>query len=675
MLRYLTTCQYARTPKYALGSPLVPSRLRKRHDHHFEISSDQPRIDIGGISHGHSSVLDLYMPVLRTYPTENGRGAGSDVTLKYLQTCPPVEHIDVCTTWKGMSFAEAELLFQFHQVFKPSMEDLLADQLREQDQTFRRRHAKGTASKDRYSGTAKLSSRFSFNRTRLIESMLLRLQTSQEYMMHPPNRGFRRLLQLYLASCDCLVDIERTGSQNTAIDLLFQYPRPLLPEMPHELHVEAGWSPDFLTFQDLAIVPREGQELRIVPRYNSNAIFRTDGYHTDLRYSLETPLPWLTWDDEVQGFTGFVPPYSDVWGTDSQYGKVYRSGRVGPHAVVNQLRIEIKAQFTECFLPSLCLQRIVRTRLTFRVIPWWAVTNANAPDDQSVRPITPDTAQRYVDNLFDGGLSEEIDLRRTPAAQLQVRRVTGLSSPLDKDDLFSIRLNSQTPSFPSFTSRVDDEMDSISDLHSEKEETISSEESIISDKTTMQSASKTFVDMAIQIPRSYTKKDPLKSLQLAAEDRTRSSQSMASNLTIFTEGLGPDEDNLVLPGKPTESLPITFHNRYSLLHGLKENMYSNSNESDHDSVSCESAISSSETLPLDVHADKAINCRKQPEIRTTFQIGSWTGTLFRNSHGVAFPVQKDGLLLSEDNMSITSGTENSFGSGDHALEAMSNFGF
>ena len=213
-----------------------------------------------------------------------------------------------------------------------------------------------------------------------------------------------------------MVDLEPTGSQNTAIDLRFLYSPSLLPENPHKLAVEAGWSPDFLTFEQLGVVPREGEEHQIVPKYNSKAVFRVDGHHTDLRYSLETPLPWLTWDDHLQGFKGIVPMYSEIRDTDSRLGKVYRPGRIGPHGTVNQLRIEIKARFTEFCRPSLCIQRTVRTCLTFRVIPWYAVDSANAPDAGLVRLMTPGNAKRYVDDLFIRGVSEDIDPQKFPVA-------------------------------------------------------------------------------------------------------------------------------------------------------------------------------------------------------------------------------------------------------------------
>ena len=666
--------QYAKTPRYALGSPLIPSRLRKRHDYCCGTLADTPGIDIGGISLGYSSAIDLYMPIIRFYPAENDQTAGTTATLRYLQTRPLVEHIDVCTIWKGLSFCEAELLFELHKTFKLSLEDLLADQIYKKDQVFRQQHSKDVARGAGNSTTIKMRSRFIFSRTRLINLMLTRLHTSQEYTIRPRRCDFEMLLEFFLTSCDYLVDVECTGMRSTAIDLLFQYPSSLIPKIPHKLDLEAGWSPDFLTFQDLAVLPREGQELRIIPRYNSSAVFRINGNQTDLRYSLETPLPWLTWDNELQGFTGFIPPYSEVWNMDGRYGKVYRPGRIGPHAVVNQLRVEIKALFTEFCSPSLCLQRTIRVRLTFMVIPWWAAASANAPDDQSIRLIMPETAQRYVDDLFSRAVSGDIELRRIQAAPLQARHVTGLRSALDKNDTFSTGRSSRNPSSLSFTFETKSRKSTFN-LQSD-EETITSEEDVVSSEVSRQSTSETFTEGAINTTTARTWEASYKSLHGIIDHCDRSITSTPSNLTLVSEGLGLDEGKQVLPGNTTEPPPLTFHNRYYPLHELKENAYGNSDGSDDDdSTPSELTISSSERMPQHFVAKRIVRSRRQSGSKMVFGVGALSMNLCLDTVDISSPVHYYPFTLPEDDLSLFSDEEVLLGSVDHAIEAMINFGF
>jgi len=613
--------------------------LRKRRAHTLEILKDTPRFDIRGLSLGYASASDLYGPVIRAYPAEDGRAAGSATTLDYLKLRPPVEHIDVCTTWKGLSLTEAELWFQLNRIFKTCLENLIADQLQEQDQEFRQQQSRSAPNVVKSSATFTFCCRSDFSRTKLSESMIRLLQSSQDYILGFQTSDLKKLLRFFLTSCDYLVDIERTGSQNTAIDLRFQYSQPLVPQGPPKLAVEAGWSPDFLTFEQLTIVPREGHELRIVPRYNSNAVFRIDGQHTDLRYSLETPLPWLTWDDQIQGFKGVVPMYSEIRGMDSKFGKVYRPGRVGPHAVVNQLRIELKAMFTECYQPSLRLERTVRTRLTLRVIPWYALDSAIAPDNESVVPIMPGTARHYVDELFVRGISEQIDPRRIPAAQVQVRCVTGLSSLLGGDGLLNIGLSSPTSSDRSSTRRFDSAGSSTLGLQPHEKEAISAEAS-------NQSSLEKCNDTKTSTEGSQRAGERPRPIRKPTGYWDQSLTSVSGNLISSTLNLRHEEDASISSETSTQSPPIIFYNRYSALRGLKENINSSSDGSDDESSvsSSQSAIPPSETRLLYVCVEKGIQCRSRPEKNTEPGLGTWPEDIFSGSGGVAVSFDDIDLL-------------------------------
>lgn len=614
--------------------------MRKRRAHTFGILSDTPEVDVRGLSLGYASALDLYRPVIRAYPVEDGRAARSATTLDYLKLRPPVEHIDVCTTWKGLSLMEAELLFQLNQIFKTCLENLIADQLEEQDQGFRQQQSRSVTNVVGSSATSTFCSRSVFSRTELSESMVRLLQSSQEYILDFQTSDLKKLLPFYLTSCDYLVDIERSGSQDTALDLRFQYSQPLLPEGPPKLVVEAGWSPDFLTFEQLAIVPREGHELRIIPTYNSNAVFRIVGHHTDLRYSLETPLPWLTWDDHIQGFKGIVPMYSEIRGIESRFGKVYRPGRVGPHAIVNQLRIEIKAVFTECYQPSLRLERTVRTRLTLRVIPWYTLDSVIAPDDELVRPITPGSTRRYVDDLFVCGVSEQIDPRRIPAAQVQIRRVTGLSSLLGGDDLSGIGLSSPTSSDRSSTCRFDSAGNYIPGLQPHEEEAISVE---VSNQSSLETCS----DMTSSIDASDKAEERSCPTRESTGNYGQSLKLVTGSLTSSDVSLGYEEDGSVFSEISTGSPPIIFHNCYSPLRGSKEHIKGRSDGSGDESsiFSSASAISPSERSLLHVYARKCIQCRRcRPDKKTESGRYTWPEDIFLDSGGVAVSVDEIDLL-------------------------------
>ncbi len=124
----------------------------------------------------------------------------------------------MCTIWKGLSLIDAERLLQLHQIFKKTLQELIADQMRMLDRTFRQQQLKSTPS-DRSSDPATFCSRLIFSRSELIDSMVHPPQESPEFFGNFETGDFEKLLPFYLASCDYLVDVEPTGSQNTAIDL------------------------------------------------------------------------------------------------------------------------------------------------------------------------------------------------------------------------------------------------------------------------------------------------------------------------------------------------------------------------------------------------------------------------------------------------------------------------
>lgn len=385
-IKRLMCWQYAKTPIYNVDSPLASARLRKHRTAFSTQLPEPPKLDIGGLNPGCLCASDLYRPVIRAYPSEHCREASSTPNLDFLRFSPPVEHIDVSTTWKGLSMADAQCLFQLGRVFKESLEHLLANLCHEQDRKCKREYSMTHASGQSNSGTPTFLFQACFSRTELISTMIRLLTSSREKPVSFYVIDYhKRLLPFYLASCDYLTDIEREGFQHTAMDLYMHYGQLATQELPSTIVADTGWCPDFLTFEELTVLPREGEELRIIPLYNSHAKTRLENYQRDLRYSLESPLPWLTWHDQIKGFRGIVPMYSEIRGTEGGFGKVYPGGREGPYAVVNLLRVEIKALLTSYYQPHLRLERSVRVRLTIKVIPWYAHDSTLAPEDESIQ--------------------------------------------------------------------------------------------------------------------------------------------------------------------------------------------------------------------------------------------------------------------------------------------------
>ena len=335
-----------------------------------------------GLNHGYLSPTDIYKPLIRSYSSD--REEAPAFGLHYLRLAPSVELLDISTVWKGLSLAEADELYHINQTFGICIEELVASELHELDQEFLQVYPPqyiGGFEGQEYPASAH---RIAFNLQQLVRTMYKLLQQIGYYT----SNEWPDLLLLYLTTCDYITDIKLSGPQDTFCMVRMQCNEDLTLRVPRGATAEIAWSPDFLSFEHLDTMPREGQEIRVIPRYRSGAFPESDNLLTSITYSLESALPWLVWDVELQGFKGTVPMFSEVRRSqDHQYGNIIRGGREGPHAVINLLRVEIKALLTERSSTSARLERITRARLTLKVIPWYAHTSACAPDDASVKSL------------------------------------------------------------------------------------------------------------------------------------------------------------------------------------------------------------------------------------------------------------------------------------------------
>ena len=333
---------------------------------------------IGGLGLGRCCALDMYKPVIRSYPSPYGREMKGVGVLDYLRLAPFLENIEVATTWKGLSIKGAEGLFTIHQIFKASLENLLADRLHELHLQFQHKytgpHMRGITRPDHIR-------QIPFSQSDLIQTMA--------WMLSPQRKlqGSMMLLRLYLSTCDCLMQTDNGEVQDVAIEVCicedeasfyFDPPRPVF---------EAAWIPDLLYFEPVAEVQREGQELIIIPCYRSNTLWGKDLCHNDIGYALCSSQPWLSWDESIHGFRGVVPMSTELRTGTDRLGEVYRDGFLGPRGPPNRLRIEIKALVTHGRRPFIRIERVVRARLTFKIIPWYAQKSFSRPSDKVVSPL------------------------------------------------------------------------------------------------------------------------------------------------------------------------------------------------------------------------------------------------------------------------------------------------
>ena len=363
-----------------------------------------------GLGLGHCCPRDLFKPVIRDYPSPYGRDVKETSNLSYLHSSRFIEHVDVATIWKGMSFLDAEMLFAIHKVFQASLEYLLADATEQLRDEFERNSSSSNADNPQRMFKMTCTRQLSLNRSQLIQTIIQRLKTFQHQPMESTMQESTELLQLYLSSTDCLMDFDEDDLQDMAVEVCLHYETPLSQDTAPKIVAEVAWIPDLLSFESIHEVQREGQNLIIIPHYHTHAVFTATRSPTIVRFSIESSQTWLTWDERISGFRGIVPMYSEMQGIHGQSSKVIGVRRDGSCAVVNTLRVELKALLTVGHRPYVRFERTIRTRLTFKIIPWYAHNSACAPSDDLVKPFG---GQRYQ-SASPSSLAENFDSESDP---------------------------------------------------------------------------------------------------------------------------------------------------------------------------------------------------------------------------------------------------------------------
>ena len=341
-------------------------------------------IRIEGLTPALLQPLDFCTPYVRSHPNylnqDNKSGYG-----------PIVEHLDVSTTWNGLQWAEAEELLRIHQTFIVTLEHMLARELW-QIYYQSRYEASGAIGISHPLYTTGVLRGIGFCRDQLVSEMADALYSSE----HDMAKARMGLFSLYLAANECLIKYNMDDSRDTSITLrVYGDPSSSTPSPI----VEAAWAPDTIHFENLTESLFEGEEFSIVPHYQSNAAFGAAFSAKNVRYvvsSAHHQLSWLGWSNEIGGFKGVVPRFSEMHQDEEQtesQGRDFvptspkipqprseeypdnavRNDNGNPHAAVDTLQIEVKAIFVNDNGSVVRYERVVRVRITFKIVPYYAI--------------------------------------------------------------------------------------------------------------------------------------------------------------------------------------------------------------------------------------------------------------------------------------------------------------
>ena len=338
----------------------------------YERGNDGGIIVFETLDRSHTQLLDVYTPLVRTYKQKPPIGGPSSIptALDYVHSADPVEQLGVCLTWRGMLLAEAKIILEIQRAFYLSLEAMLHGHI---DQIWDYRPTSSYSLQpetDIKNSAVRELQNVDFSLTDLILSMVGMMRDEHCEALDLRSSGYlMELILLCLSWNDCLIDLNASGSLDTRVLTSTSQDHTSEAKITK---IKVHQMQDIITFPLLDLVPREGQQIHILPRFRCGTAY---GEALDSRcviYSLEPHIPWLIWNESLSGFVGIVPFFSSLQTLEDELGEsLFR--HEGPFTVVKLLRIVIKAIITDYHSDStLSLQRTIRTRLTLKVIPWYS---------------------------------------------------------------------------------------------------------------------------------------------------------------------------------------------------------------------------------------------------------------------------------------------------------------
>ena len=328
---------------------------------------------------------------------------GDPQGLSSLRNSLPIEQLDNYSVWTQLSFETAEMLYEIDRLITACAEDLLGDKLADMDMAVSKQ-ASTICTIDE--GMHRNLYLLTFSVSELMELVFdrMRLDYYHHTLTYSPE-ALRELFLLYLLSRNNVDKKIADGKTYGTMTLGLQPSRGL--HAP-ESRADVVQRSDILLFPCLDILPREGSIIEIRPRYHRGVFDeRNDNYYSDVSYSIADLPEWLHWDPTISGWSGRIPMYSELRGKSTDGRQIIDGGRDGPYAVLNLLRLEVKATLVVRHSSlSVGLKRTVRARLTLKVVPWYAAKHTPTPLSPWQHEIYSSNNSVAVDSKFQEYLTK-----------------------------------------------------------------------------------------------------------------------------------------------------------------------------------------------------------------------------------------------------------------------------
>ncbi|KAI9760657.1 MAG: hypothetical protein M4579_001521 [Chaenotheca gracillima] len=347
--------------------------------------------------------LDVYKPNFVKNPSGTAFGANERRFLDDSDRYTSVECIDVWKTWRGLSLADAEELVFWESIFEYQLTKELSLQLGSVRDSIDFWHLAYHGEEKEVNETRMAVRRCRTDLLKLANDIrIIGEATIAEtgWVSSLPENKLDFVLD-FLNTRDCFTgpsaqdssDDDGTAGHFGLSTLILRELPGHHGDKPYKASAELTNHQAYIYLEGLKQRYYEADEVCISPQLVRPCHYMTTTGEMKLRFTLENPVDWLKWDAEAWAFKGYLPIFSGYDDRDSGPGVVHM-GNAGRYNDVFTVRLIIKAFVSDTISPSIQYEQTIRTRVSFKVLPWhalfWPSPRGNYPMTVARRRFLPD---------------------------------------------------------------------------------------------------------------------------------------------------------------------------------------------------------------------------------------------------------------------------------------------
>ncbi|OCK75905.1 hypothetical protein K432DRAFT_429103 [Lepidopterella palustris CBS 459.81] len=285
-----------------------------------------------------------------------------------------IEPLDVISTWKDLSIAQAHEIAFWEKCFKESLETLVSSALMEsfgEQQSCYKDSNNGDTLIARVINFIKAigSKTFHIDIHHLINAMIEIYYEAQQNQQH---RWFVSTRNLPVAICNFLRTRDCFKHTFLHAEVNIKFSAKMVFE-PYGVQIvgDVDWNPPRVDFTDFTTVSTPGSEYRLLPQYQDHILDDQHvSYAVDPVYHVASETLPLAWDQSTQGFRCIVPNITARAATSSRsLLNDFRDHYSSQSDIVHMAEFSFTTAVTRFFPNSVRFEQVARFKIRLRVTP------------------------------------------------------------------------------------------------------------------------------------------------------------------------------------------------------------------------------------------------------------------------------------------------------------------